>query len=133
MIPLACPHNPLPPDITSVSNGSTGGDACLAEGNWILHPTWVTTGPDDAAYKITLERSTEASPSSWTSVSADETTDDHTYDDDSGLQGNPGGSTSPVTHYRTYRIRLVRRLDGFVVEEHITSTAQITFYSDGCV
>lgn len=120
------------PNLLSADAGASGGNTCAAEGNWIGIPGWATTSPNDAGYQIDIDVSTEQTPVSFSSLVTGRTTFSSGYNDNTGLQGNTGGITSPTTNYRTYRVKLVRKSDSFVMKQIDTNTISITFFSDAC-
>lgn len=124
---------PSVPDLISVDVGTSGGDNCTGGGNWIGILSWITTNPNDTLYQIDIDASTEQTPSSFSSIITGQTTSTSSYNDDTGLTGNTGGSNDPVTHWRTYRVKLVRKSDSAVMEQVDTGTISITFFSDACV
>ena len=121
------------PDITSVNASANGGNICgPPEGFWIITVSWQTDFPNDTDYRIDIERATNFSGDNFATWLTDKTTNDSFEADDTGLQGNTGGSSSPSTFYRKYRIKLIRRSDLAIVESMDTLQVQITFFTDLC-
>lgn len=121
-----------PPDLVSVSLGVDGGDSCLEVEEWTLTPGWVTTSPNDVLYRIDVEKAEDAAGTSYGAWLSNQTTDDSSVNDFTGISGNTGGVTSPTTFYRKYKIKLIRRSDSAVLEELETDQEQITVYTDVC-
>lgn len=121
-----------PPDLTSVGNSPRGGDFCTDFEEWILTVSWTTDNPNDALYRIDIERATDAAGVSYSPWQSDLTTDDGSVEDYTGIFGNTGGSDSPSTSYRKYKIKLIRRSDSAVIEEQETAQESITVYTELC-
>lgn len=126
------PRKEEPPTLTSVSASGAGGDTCLGQGQWIVTVSWTTVNPNDAAYKLTVERATDSAGTDFQAWLTDETTASSSAADNTATEGNTGGTNDPVTHYRKYRVRIVRRSDSAIMQTMLTGQETLVLYSDAC-
>lgn len=119
------------PDVTSASTVASGGDFC-SNGEWTITVSWLTNGPDDAHYSTSIDVANDAAGVSYAALVSGLTTDDSSYIHSTGVSGNTGGTTSPTTYYRKYKVKIVRSSDSVVVDSTETGQETLTVYTDPC-
>jgi hypothetical protein len=126
-----CVPTTNPPDLISVGASAVGGDTC-SSGEWIITPSWTVTGPDDVGFRTDLEVANDAAGVSYSGLVGGLTTASSSYDDLTGVQGNTGGVSDPVTYYRRYKVKLIRNSDDAIIESMETGQLTLTVYSEFC-
>lgn len=127
-----------PPAITGVSRTATGGNDCADPhspdwGNWKHTVGWTTTGADDTNYQIDVDIARDAAGTAYNEVAASgQTTSSSSILHNTGVHGNTGGSTSPLTNYAKYKVKVVRKSDSAVISSSETSQGTLITYSDSC-
>jgi len=120
------------PDVTAVTRVASGGDMCFSGGNWMHVVGWTVTGPNDTFYQTDIDVAHDAAGVTFVALVTGLTTVSSTFNDDTGVAVNLYGSLSPTTYYRTYKVKIVRKSDGAVVDSLTTTQGTITGYSENC-
>jgi len=94
--------------------------------------SWTVTGADDANYRTDIDVAIDAAGVTYNALVTDLTTASSSFDDWTGVSGNTGGSSSPTTYYRKYKVKIVKRSDLSVAESMETSQDTLIIYADAC-
>ena len=105
---------------------------CFSGGNWMHVVGWTVTGPNDTFYQTDIDVAHDAAGVTFVALVTGLTTVSSTFNDDTGVAVNLYGSLSPTTYYRTYKVKIVRKSDGAVVDSLTTTQGTITGYSENC-
>jgi hypothetical protein len=128
-----CVPSTTAPDLTGVGRTDTGGNFCSGdEPTWVQTVSWTVTGADDANYRTDIDVAVDAAGVTYNALVTDLTTVSSSYDDWTGVSGNTGGSSSPTTYYRKYKVKIVKRSNLSVAESMETSQDTLTVYTDAC-
>lgn len=126
---------PSSPTLNSVGRTEGGGDLCLGTGNWIHHPSWNVTNPNDVAFQIDIDVAADAAGTSYSSLTTGLSTVTGSYDHDTGVcvKTITNGTGSPnLTYYRKYKVKLVRKSDSAVITSLETTQGTLVRYSGLC-
>lgn len=125
--------SPTPPDLTAVGRTVIwGGNFCAAEDDWVHQISWTVTGPNDTYFRTDIDEANDATGTAYTAMVTDLTTSTSTYDRFTGIAGNAGGVENPVSYYRKFKVKIVRRSDLAVVDSMETTQGILTLYAEGC-
>lgn len=124
---------PIAPTLNSATRSQIlSGDACTFDDPWTHRIEWDTTGADDVNFQVNIDVANDSAGTSYTGLVTGLTTADSSYDNDTGVAGNTGGSSDPLTYYRKYKVKIVRKSDSVVTSSMETSQGTLTVYSDEC-
>jgi putative tail protein len=123
-----------PPVLTGVTRTPGGdGDACIGN-EWIQGIDWTTTGADDVHYQMDIDVATDAAGTSFVVLITGLTTaSGGNYTDFTGVSGNIHGLNGPVTYYRKYKVKIMRRSDNALMSSSNTSQDSLVVYADMCI
>lgn len=127
-----CIPSTNPPTLNSATRTQIeDGNSCAAH-DWVHRVSWDTSSPNDATHQIDLDVANDAAGVSYVALVTGLTTADSSYDDSTGVSGNTGGAADPVTYYRKYKVKLVRKSDSAVIDSEETDQGTLTTYSEFC-